>query len=143
VGLGFMQYMRDYDEKNVLSGNWKPALFPYLKSHQIFECPSDNEYALNLHGSGIDLGVINNPTITPLVFDSTSTQPNAADFGTSYPQDGAHSIWKRGRGTNVLFFDGHVKWMQQKPVFKVLTPPIPSQKPKMKPKAQPKAARAR
>ncbi|HEX9997681.1 MAG TPA: H-X9-DG-CTERM domain-containing protein [Abditibacterium sp.] len=32
---------------------------------------------------------------------------------------------RRGRGSNVLFFDGHVKWMQKKPAFLPLTPPKP------------------
>jgi len=67
----------------------------------------------------------------PTVFDSTSAQPNASDFGASYVVNGAHPIWRRGRGTNVLFFDGHVKWMQEKPVFRAVksdAPPQPKKK---------------
>lgn len=58
IGLAFIQYSQDYDEKlaataldvNGDGGNdmferrewhWQDALFPYIKSEQIFNCPSD------------------------------------------------------------------------------------------------------
>ena len=52
IGLGFQQYIQDYDEKypvfnssnNTSSNNgqgWAANLQPYLKSEQIFQCPSD------------------------------------------------------------------------------------------------------
>src|SRR5437867_12863837 len=44
VGLGFMQYVQDYDElmPNRLLGNvdLHTRLQPYIKSTQIFNCPS-------------------------------------------------------------------------------------------------------
>jgi len=54
IGLGALQYMQDNDEKifssfygtagNSNSSNykWMDAIFPYLKSEQIFTCPSDS-----------------------------------------------------------------------------------------------------
>lgn len=125
IGLGLKQYERDYDEQTVLHGNWQNALRPYIKSKTLFECPSANGYAFNRYLSGASYSAMEYsqkfPTI-PTVFDSVSTQPNAADFGNSYLANGAHSLWRRGRGTNVLFFDGHVKWMQRKPVFQAIKP---------------------
>ena len=51
IGLGWLQYSQDYDELMVpysstgttggYSHNWGTALQPYLKSVQIYSCPSD------------------------------------------------------------------------------------------------------
>ncbi len=122
IGLGLKQYERDYDEKTVLAINWKSAVHPYIKNSAIFQCPGANGYALNRFLSGVSDAQLKNRKGTPTVFDSTSAQLNASDFGTSWPKDGTHWIRKRGRGTNVLFFDGHVEWMQKKPVFVVIEP---------------------
>lgn len=53
IGLGVMQYIQDYDEQNTLiwygsssgdssatSYKWMDAIFPYVKSEQLFNCPS-------------------------------------------------------------------------------------------------------
>ncbi len=49
IGLGIMQYTQDYDEQMVLirqNGNcsapWGELVQPYLKSKQIFDCPSNS-----------------------------------------------------------------------------------------------------
>ncbi|RYG61182.1 DUF1559 domain-containing protein [bacterium] len=51
IGLGVMQYVQDYDEKypksrgggnQALPGTWFTDVQPYLKSKQIFQCPSDS-----------------------------------------------------------------------------------------------------
>ncbi len=54
IGLGALQYMQDYDEKifssfygtvgdsSVTNYKWMDAIFPYVKSEQIFTCPSDS-----------------------------------------------------------------------------------------------------
>ncbi len=49
IGLGFQQYIQDYDEKYpLIAGNSLPAqgwaiqMQPYLKSSQIFQCPSES-----------------------------------------------------------------------------------------------------
>ena len=55
IGLGLLQYSQDYDEKQPLdyfgindnSGyggryKWMDAAYPYIKSEQIFDCPSDS-----------------------------------------------------------------------------------------------------
>ncbi len=69
IGLGFVQYSQDYDEKfptgprGILGQGWGGTLNPYIKSAQIFSCPSDtttggvyggitsytNSYAANLN----------------------------------------------------------------------------------------------
>ena len=56
IGLGMLQYSQDYDEQmvrkiygeedytSISAGNykWMDAIFPYVKSEQIFVCPSDS-----------------------------------------------------------------------------------------------------
>src|SRR5688572_4280036 len=48
IGLGIIQYTQDYDEMQVLirqngdcSAPWGELVQPYLKSKQIFDCPSN------------------------------------------------------------------------------------------------------
>lgn len=47
IGLGFKQYVQDYDERYPQLGtggsveSWGIALQPYLKSEQIYQCPSE------------------------------------------------------------------------------------------------------
>ena len=58
IGLGFMQYTQDYDEKFPLrhhdpssnssalansTGAWV-QLQPYIKSQQVYQCPSENRF---------------------------------------------------------------------------------------------------
>ena len=51
IGLGFLQYTQDYDEKyplrymammgNTPTSSWTISVQPYLKSTQLYRCPSD------------------------------------------------------------------------------------------------------
>lgn len=61
IGLGMMQYLQDYDTRYPASWNyatswsgagaqeitWGEAIQPYLKSHQIFDCPSITKRQVN------------------------------------------------------------------------------------------------
>src|SRR5690606_37027528 len=53
IGLGIMQYTQDYDERfprawsvygdtSVLPVGWADAIQPYVKSIQVFQCPSES-----------------------------------------------------------------------------------------------------
>ena len=64
IGMGMMQYLQDYDEKyptqasiapspyaelitspvNVNTQNWINSVYPYVKSWQLFKCPSTIDY---------------------------------------------------------------------------------------------------
>jgi prepilin-type N-terminal cleavage/methylation domain-containing protein/prepilin-type processing-associated H-X9-DG protein len=109
IGLGFAQYTQDYDEAFPLSVvsmvasppagttiGWADALQPYLKSTQLYQCPSETtpppanpgdatatgytDYWMNKNaGDGEQkLPVLNNPTLTILIGDggSPGTGPN-------------------------------------------------------------------
>lgn len=57
IGLGILQYMQDYDERYVRatigsgggagSQTWANSVQPYIKSTQIFQCPSDTSRDVN------------------------------------------------------------------------------------------------
>ena len=59
IALGFKQYTQDYDEKypqvqagTTTAGGWAIALQPYLKSSQIFQCPSETAAPNNIATGG-------------------------------------------------------------------------------------------
>lgn len=77
IGLGMMQYTQDYDERfpiaylhdTAVTGyywGWMQAVQPYLKSTQIFQCPSDSD------------------TTVPTLFANSANLGFVAPFHTSY-----------------------------------------------------------
>ncbi|RYG99049.1 DUF1559 domain-containing protein, partial [archaeon] len=69
IGLGMMQYTQDYDERfpvaylhDTGSGTywgWMQAMQPYLKSTQIFQCPSDSDTTVpTLFANSVNLGFV-------------------------------------------------------------------------------------
>ncbi len=114
IGLGFMQYTQDYDETFpvAISGteetNWALTLQPYLKSAQIFQCPSEsngpglsygywgyNDYYVNRYicgwiynGStekGIKLAAIGSSALVVLMADGAKIDANPACGDTGRP----------------------------------------------------------
>jgi len=103
VGLGFLQYVQDYDEKmpsatssgNIVSAGgygWSGVLQPYLQSTQIFQCPSEKhtmignpdvtkpnytDYWMNSRASGLELAKFNSPAQTILSGDGDGGSPNS------------------------------------------------------------------
>jgi prepilin-type N-terminal cleavage/methylation domain-containing protein/prepilin-type processing-associated H-X9-DG protein len=104
IGLGWMQYTQDYDEKLPhydhssiagAKGGWAYTLQPYLKSSQIFQCPSEptgptdvggtgyTDYNINLflswvgangaYGDVNSLAALTQPSLTVNLFDDASS----------------------------------------------------------------------
>jgi prepilin-type processing-associated H-X9-DG protein len=99
IGLGFMQYTQDYDEylpkeyTNIAPNFWYLNLQPYIRSAQLFNCPSaDYSYVGTFRGTGIsrpsygynhylsgassnsvgvNLAAIPNVSTTPLAIDTS------------------------------------------------------------------------
>ena len=152
IGLAFLQYAQDYDEKftpqytegsgaagfvavNVDSSTadkgWAELLQPYLKSRQIFQCPSEstlqaaagnNEYTdywYNLNLSRRNQATIEYSSLCVLGGDgiSDNSQYNmdglestaASAVGTGRARVG-HGL-RHLSGSNYAFADGHVKWL--------------------------------
>jgi len=115
IGLGYMMYVQDYDEKypsvwrsipstlmpyNAAASNyftWADALYPYLKSVQILQCPSKTfaqsemynyptytvtptAYQMNQHSSADVAGDGGISNISQAVIDSPSTTILGFDY---------------------------------------------------------------
>lgn len=167
IGLGFMQYTQDYDEKfplptqnfqgpslkQTVAGtpgvtyltsdgaaddyyfSWMDGIFPYVKSVQIFACPSGRplapnygSYGYNYYIAGVNvapagknplaLSAINRPAEIALSCDmnwGSNAYNLYAGYYQAYGKAGVNAphdqIFVRHLdGTNFLFADGHVKW---------------------------------
>jgi prepilin-type N-terminal cleavage/methylation domain-containing protein/prepilin-type processing-associated H-X9-DG protein len=148
--LGVMQYTQDNDEKYMKMYNmppthvpigfyWPGMIEPYLKSSQIFNCPSGTgapytgtgivnynpNYGLNTYlfeqvsngAGGLSLASLEQPAATVFFTDSTNS-PRANPEGLVY-SGGAYNnndSWVKYRHldtTVVGFADGHVKSMRK------------------------------
>ena len=139
IGIGFASYTQDYDEslpvREVGSVNWGQRLQPYLKSTQVFICPSKSGttnmrnggsggeqvragYAVNPRFTDWDtfrnIAGVNKPSQKILVAE---VMGNIDYNDYLHPNWDANAIRDRGfnghMGTpNYLFGDGHVKSMR-------------------------------
>lgn len=106
IGLGVMQYSQDYDEKFPVwcgdgSTGWAGSIQPYLKSTQIFQCPSEptgpdnpvtttgsgySDYAYNVwlgydgSNNGKSLSYLTQSALSVMVFDGRG---GSAELGTA------------------------------------------------------------
>ena len=149
LGLAIMQYTQDYDEyypPTALSGStyWTWIIWPYIKSSQVFLCPSapDNPDSLDASRSSTDLVrkvkyCMNNSSFgtgaTPYGYPpptKLAAIPRPSELimlmdselwpgsNTAYYCDvdnGTSYAPRHFEGSNITFADGHVKW--HKPVF--------------------------
>ena len=145
IGLGMLQYTQDYDEKYPLArtggpnfNNWAGRIAPYVKSKQLFACPSNPSntgvmgnnlpgqdslvpasYAMNFEigdgaysgGAGMSIANINEVATRILV---TERIGNNAEPGVMWIDWTGNQFRDNGfaghLGTsNYLFADGHVK----------------------------------
>lgn len=124
IGLGFLQYVQDYDERFpparvALSKGWVDVLQPYIKSTQIFQCPSGprhakstTDYFYNRNFVRLNSEKILHPAVVILGGDGADDAPYwnsitglPATWATAYPAPSVRHIdW-----ANYLFADGHVK----------------------------------
>jgi len=140
LGLAFLMYTSDYDDTFPPRTNWKTLLQPYIKNFEINRCPSrpylysptDYWYYGQGYNTGSEDGSIpgfngrtqsevNKPAEKILVAEwdrCNSGPPMKADGSLSTSNllwGNSTSFWAVCRvhqgGSNVLFGDGHVKWM--------------------------------
>ena len=106
--LGILQYAQDYDETYPTARKWMDEVMPYVKSEQIFRCPSlpdasNYGYALNQKLAGLSMAQMNNVAQTVAIYETDDLVRSA--FGA-----GEERAYRHLEGSNIAFADGHVKW---------------------------------
>ena len=82
IGLGVAQYTQDYDEKmpsgRMAGNNWEINLQPYLKSYQVFLCPSNTRNTVAMND-----GAASGSPVRSMVSYAAPVEvtPNGAAFG--------------------------------------------------------------
>ena len=130
MGLAFFMYTSDYDETFPMVPMWKTNLQPYIRNTQINFCPS-RKHLPWYYGQGYNIGLsdpyvagvpgrseaeIVSPSHKILVaeWDRCNAGPPVGPPGLF--SGGATCYWSVTRihngGSNVLFCDGHAKWMR-------------------------------
>lgn len=154
ISLGIKQYIQDYDEKfplvrgaNVVSSlvsfpkpfGWADAIYPYLKSTQIFQCPSEKtvpvndatkagytDYWMNARLSGAAEEKLSDISRTFLMGDGDAAQGDARYAISALPQswrdDQNSPAYRHLEGANYAFADGHVKWLKPDSVENMAPP---------------------
>ena len=108
--LGILQYTQDYDEKMPSAREWQDVVQPYVKSKQIFHCPSlpkdGRGYAFHQPLSRVALAAIAEPAQTVNIYETSNPKPNWFGPGTG-------RAYRHLDGWNLAFSDGHVKWFKR------------------------------
>ncbi|RYX80771.1 DUF1559 domain-containing protein [bacterium] len=99
IGLGIMQYTQDYDERMPArytfneANSWRRVIQPYVKSTQLFSCPSNTGNATNARDSS-------DGNLTAAGYPTTGTPR----FAISYGANGLDSLTtgNRGGGTSPM-----------------------------------------
>jgi prepilin-type N-terminal cleavage/methylation domain-containing protein/prepilin-type processing-associated H-X9-DG protein len=113
--------------------SWMDVIFPYVKSIQIFTCPSQTfradtqpSYGYNEEISGqkstmpppLSLATVNRASELVMFLDYPSghgAHANVYEYTGSFMADPsiAHIYWPHLEGGNVGYVDGHVKWSKR------------------------------
>ncbi len=147
IGLGIMQYCQDYDETmpmyapTTYAYNWERAVEPYLKNSGILKCPSATTLSMaygvsyphvSWVGGGAALAKVQRAADVAAVFetegeDAAGTisvlklgycpQNYAIGSITWAVQNGIPDPARHMEGLNVVFMDGHAKWMKREPIM--------------------------
>lgn len=136
IGLAFIQYARDADEKAPplanANGGWTRLLVPYLvasvgKGEAIFRCPSTNNgeigttdyfYNARLAGARNRLKLFRNNK--PLAYtilggdgaDDANANSHLSQLPAAWRTDENSPAHRHLDGANYAFVDGHVKWFK-------------------------------
>ena len=145
IGMAFMQYTQDYDEKYppvaaARAGNWVGSMQPYLKTWQMFQCPTDEksvpdttDYFYNARLAKAESKNVKFPMATILAGDglaNQSTSYHLSQLPAGWLSDENSPAWRHLGAANYVFVDGHVKTLspqgimtdksgQNRPTFEV------------------------
>lgn len=140
IGLGMMQYMQDYDEKTLAVDEdtgytWFVPLQPYVKSTQLFRCPSlsgetappASDYVINgFFAHSLSLASFETPAEQIVTAErkrgmaETDYHPWDVDEFEPHLEKERHFD-----GSNYLFADGHAKWLKwSRTLIPAVTDPV-------------------
>ncbi len=136
MGLAALMYAQDYDEKLVTAQEFKTKWQPYMMNTEMFRCPSRPELPW-YYGHGLNIGApAAMPTCDPVVagvdgkalaeVKCPSYKIMAAEWDRCLagPPSGPTGLYRSNSlcfwavtrihndGSNVLFVDGHAKWLK-------------------------------
>ena len=121
IGLGLRQYAQDYHEKYPASSvAWGQVVQPYVKSYQIFHCPSatgssddaTTDYYFNSRLAGVPVDKIEMAPLTIMVGDGLGGQPlgySLSQLPATWANDPTSPARRHFDAANYLYADGHVK----------------------------------
>jgi len=137
IGIATMQYLQDYDERYMVVDHdigytWFDPLQPYIKSEQVFRCPSLGEETLSPRPrTDYLMNVLFSHGIAAARIQNSAEQIAVAERHANIPSDHYHAwmlpAYRPGilnelntfiekerhlGGSNYGFADGHVKWMK-------------------------------
>ncbi len=109
--LGILQYSQDYDEKFPAARKWIDDVMPYVRSEEVFRCPSLPDgakygYAYNQNLNSLSQAKMDNVAQTVAIYETDDLTRNA--FGA-----GEERAYRHLNGSNIAFADGHIKWYPQ------------------------------
>lgn len=131
IGIAMAQYQQDYDERTLavdenIGYTWFQPIQPYIKSEQVFRCPSlseswatpadrpQSDYAINgFFTHSLSIATFQSTAEQIAMgerlkdFDETDYHPWETDEFEPHLQKDRHF-----NGSNYLFADGHVKWLK-------------------------------
>lgn len=135
LGIGLLQYTQDYDDKlpsvfgNRASFGWADAMFPYVKSNSLFQCPQQREdgqtdpkqsgftdYWFNAQLSKREVATAGD-TASLLVMgdgndgtDVTDARYSISGLPPKWINDPKSPLYRHLEMANYLYLDGHAKW---------------------------------
>lgn len=143
MGLAYLQYSQDYDERSVpwatstatdtnglylgLAFHWDLLIQPYGLTRQIYTCPSITKSGSNsltfaytynrmVGAAGRTLSSISLPAQTPSFIECDGVRLKNYGFGEGWESSNPYARGYSIRhfdGANYLFTDGHVKWLRR------------------------------
>jgi len=104
--------------------SWMDMVYPYIKSTQLFVCPSapdpgtgprnlNPSYGYNLYANQCSMSSVDQPSLTMIAMDYNAIYSlNINQLGVESLLTGTsdNAVVHHLDGANVLFFDGHSKW---------------------------------
>ena len=131
IGLALAQYQQDYDERTLVVDEnngygWFTPVQPYIKSEQVFRCPSlseswtpasdrpDSDYAINGFFTHAEPIAIFQNTAEQIAMGERQKDEAETDYHTWVTAEFEPHLQKDRHfdGSNYLFADGHVKWLK-------------------------------